>query len=80
MHELLATISGKSLDPSWEKCFDAFQAAAKEFFRPCQHIGRNKLHVFMFSNHPFRNFVPSFNGAPEDFYPKNRPKPWIVLQ
>ena len=40
MHEFMATISCKSLDPKWEQYLNAFQSAAKEFFRPCQHIGK----------------------------------------
>jgi len=39
MHELVTTLSSKSLDPNWELYLDNFKNAAKEFFRPCQHIG-----------------------------------------
>ena len=68
MHEFLATITGKSLDPNWEICLDAFKAAAKEFFRPCQHIGMSNIQFNMKFNHHFRNFVSSFNGAYEEVH------------
>ena len=43
MHELMTIIANKSLNPEWEKYLDAFKQAAKEFLRPCQHIG--KIHI-----------------------------------
>ena len=44
MHEFVTTISSKSLDPNWETYLDNFKNAAKEFFRPCQHIGKDNKH------------------------------------
>ena len=40
MHEFMASICNKSLDPKWEEYLDSFKNAAKEFLRPCQHIGK----------------------------------------
>lgn len=76
MHELLAALSSKSLDPKWEMYLDNFKNAAKEFFRPCQHIGKEKIFVFIhfqkFSHHDnnqnFRNFISPRDRTYSGFY------------
>ena len=68
LHELMIIIANKSLDPEWEKYLDAFKQAAKEYLRPCQHIGMSNIQFNMKFNHHFRNFVSSFNGAYEEVH------------
>ena len=85
MHEFMATICNKSLDSKWEEYLDSFKNAAKEFLRPCQHIGlQNNFHFQqnqqLLSDQYFRNFVPARLGAFERFHYQNQPKSWFSVQ